>query len=149
MTEKDLCSLYYLNIELRRIQKQIDAIKAKKRELALDAAIGRATVTGMPKSPSPSNALENSVVNRLAMLEQLDFELDKQLTRYSEKRLEYERRKSKIEDYINAIDDEELKSIFNYRCIEQMSWAEIGTILFIDRRTASRKYYQYIKMQKK
>lgn len=149
MTEKELSSLYYLNIELERLKKQIEDIKAKKRELALYATIGSAAITGMPRNPSPSNSFETNIINRLALQEQLDAELDKQLTRYSEKQLEYERRKAKIEDYINQIEDEELKSIFNYRCIERMNWVEIGAILYIDRRTASRKFYRYIKSQKK
>ena len=99
----------------------------------------------MPKNPSPTNALENTVINRIAMQEQLNYELEKQLERYSEKQLEYERRKLVIEGYIELIEDVQTRCIFRYRCIGRMSWEEIGAILYIDRRTASRKFYNYIK----
>ena len=145
MTEKELNSLYYINIELERIKKQIEDIKDKKREIALTPIIGGAGVTGMPKNPSPTNALENTVINRIAMQEQLNYELEKQLERYSEKQLEYERRKLVIEGYIELIEDVQTRCIFRYRCIGRMSWEEIGAILYIDRRTASRKFYNYIK----
>ncbi len=35
--------------------------------------------------------------------------------------------------------------IIRYRLINNLSWNEIGEVLFMDRRTASRKFYNYIK----
>ena len=34
--------------------------------------------------------------------------------------------------------------IIRYRLINNLSWNEIGEVLFMDRRTASRKFYSYI-----
>ncbi len=145
MTEKELNALYYLNIELERLKKRIDDIVAQKRELVSDVAIGNSAITGMPKNPSPANGFEMYIINRIALQDQLNEELNRQLAQYVVKLLEYERRKAEIEAYIDQIEDEETKSVFTYRCVERKSWSEIGAILFIDRRTASRKFYQYIR----
>lgn len=55
-----------------------------------------------------------------------------------------ERDKRKIEAYIDASPEPE-QSIIRYRVINGMGWDEIGDTMHMDRRTASRKFYEYVK----
>ena len=57
--------------------------------------------------------------------------------------------RARIERYINTIDDVELRLIVRLRCINNMFWGDIGAEMGMDRRTASRKYYKFIKENKR
>lgn len=144
MTEKELNSLYYINIELEQIKKDIEDIKEQRRQLKLDASIGGMAYDGMPHSTEPGRPVENKVISYEKKRKELDDKLQDELEYQAERMLEYEIKKAIIEEFIYSITDAELRIIFKYRCIKLYSWDEIGRILHCDRRTASRKYYRYI-----
>lgn len=144
MTEKELNSLYYINIELEQIKKDIEDIKEQRRQLKLDASIGGMAYDGMPHSTEPGRPVENKVISYEKKRKELDDKLQDELEYQAERMLEYEIKKAIIEEFIYSITDAELRLIFKYRCIKLYSWDEIGRILHCDRRTASRKYYRYI-----
>ena len=52
--------------------------------------------------------------------------------------------RTRIERFINSIEDVELRCIVRYRSINLKTWGEIGNKLGYDRRTVSRKYYNFI-----
>lgn len=144
MTEKELNSLYYINIELEQIKKDIEDIKEQRRQLKLDASIGGMAYDGMPHSTEPGRPVENKFISYEKKRKELDDKLQDELEYQAERMLEYEIKKAIIEEFIYSITDAELRIIFKYRCIKLYSWDEIGRILHCDRRTASRKYYRYI-----
>lgn len=144
MTEKELNSLYYVNIELEQIKQDIEDIKEQRRQLKLDASIGGMAYDGMPHSTEPGRPVENKVISYEKKRKELDDKLQDELEYQAERMLEYEIKKAIIEEFIYSITDAELRIIFKYRCIKLYSWDEIGRILHCDRRTASRKYYRYI-----
>lgn len=146
MNEKELASLYYINIELRRIEKHIYELKAKIRDVKLsEAAVSAINIDGVPHGNSPGDPTSLFVINKIALYNDLETQLNEELKRYAAKQLEYEKRKATIEEYIDSISDQEIQTIFKCRCIERMKWHEIGEILSMNRRTASKKYYDYIK----
>lgn len=148
MTSKELSSLFYLNIELKRIEKNISELKEKLSKLTLENTIGGIVFDGLPHGYTPGRPTENVVINLYSLQEDIKNQLNEQLEYYLEKQLEYEKSKAAIEEYIDTIPNAELRSIFKYRCIEHMDWSKIGEIFSMDRRTASRKYYDYINSQK-
>lgn len=147
MTEEKLNSLYYINIELEQIKKDIEDIKEQRRQLKLDASIGGMAYDGLPHSTEPGKPVENKVISYEKKRKELDEKLQAELEYQAERMLEYEIKKTVIEEFIYSITDAELRLIFKYRCIKLYSWDEIGRILHCDRRTASRKYYRYIDHQ--
>lgn len=144
MTEKELNSLCYINIELEQIKKDIEDIKEQRRQLKLDTSIGGMAYDGMTHSTEPGKTVENKVISYEKKRKELDEKLQAELEYQAERMLEYEIKKAIIEEFIYSITDAELRIIFKYRCIKLYSWDEIGRILHCDRRTASRKYYRYI-----
>lgn len=144
MTEKELNSLYYINIELEQIKKDIEDIKEQRHQLKFDASIGGMVYDGLPHSAEPGKPVENKVISYEKKRKELDEKLQAELEYQAERMLEYEIKKAIIEEFIYSITDAELRIIFKYRCIKLCSWDEIGRILHCDRRTASRKYYRYI-----
>lgn len=148
MTSRELSSLFYLNIELKRIKKNISKLKEKLRKLTLENTIGGIVMDGLPHGYTPGRPTENVVINLYSLQKDIKNQLNEQLEYFLKKQLEYEKSKAAIEEYIDTIPDAELRSIFKYRCIENMNWSKIGEILSMDRRTASRKYYDYINSQK-
>lgn len=52
--------------------------------------------------------------------------------------------RTRIERFINNIGDAEIRCIVRYRSVSLKTWEEIGDKLGYDRRTVSRKYYNYI-----
>lgn len=68
--------------------------------------------------------------------------IEKDIECYKEK-LQRDRRM--IEEYIGNAPFPEC-DIIRYRVINNLGWFEIGEMLAMDRRTASRKFYNYIKL---
>lgn len=60
---------------------------------------------------------------------------------YGLKKLQYKRKQ--IEDFINSVEEAELRAIMRLRAINNMKWEDIGKELNMDRRTVSRKFYSY------
>ena len=52
--------------------------------------------------------------------------------------------RDRIEAYIDDAPEPE-QSIIRYRVINGMGWDEIGDTMYLNRRTVSRKFYNYIK----
>ena len=147
MTEKELNSLYFINIELEQIKKDIESIKEQKRQLKIDTSIGGMAYDGMPHSSAPGTPVENKVISYEEKKKKLDDMLQSEIVLHTARLVDYEMKKADIEEFIFSIPDAELRLIFNYRCIKLYGWDEIGRILHCDRRTASRKYYRYIDQQ--
>ena len=63
------------------------------------------------------------------------------MLKYSLEKLQEERRK--FEEFLDGVEDPELRLILRLRCVNNLSWHEIGEQLGMDRRTASRKFFGY------
>lgn len=128
MTEKELNEIHYIIIELKRLQKE-------KEELESKSIVKGQEITGMPGGNATSDKVADYAVELAEIKELIDLQI---------KRLYIVR--TKIERYIETIEDAEIRLIIRLRAINNMRWEDIGAELGMDRRTAARKYYNYLKV---
>ncbi len=120
---KNLNRLYWLKQEIKQIENQI-------KELTVLSATA---MSGMPSSKKASSPVERFVMRMESLKEKL-------AQKYEELLAETER----IEEYIEGIDDEEVRLIARKRFIEHKDYQTIGDEMFVDRTTAYRKLKRYL-----
>lgn len=59
------------------------------------------------------------------------------------------KKKISLEQYINGIEDDEIRLIAKLRFIDLKSWTKIGDILYYDRSVVYRKLQSYLDLHKK
>jgi DNA-binding NtrC family response regulator len=120
---KNLNRLYWLKQEIMQIENQI-------KELTVLSATA---MSGMPSSKKASSPVERFVLRMESLTEKL-------AQKYEELSAETER----IEEYIEGIEDVEVRLIARKRFIEHKEYQTIGDEMFIDRTTAYRKLKRYV-----
>lgn len=126
MTEQELNAIYYLDIQIRRIKRRI-------AELPADTLGGGGDNSGVRSSlpGDPTGRLAQKKIQLLLLLnETLEKKIDAEIA---------------IRAYIDRVEDEEIKTIIELRCIYQEDWEAIGRELNADRTTVARKFRAYIK----
>lgn len=119
---KKLNKLYWLKQEIAQIENQI-------KELTVLSAT---TMNGMPSGSSVSSPVERFYDRLERLKEKLQAKLD-----------EYIVEKERIEDYIENIEDAEVRVIARKRFIENKDYQTIGDEMYIDRTTAYKKLKRY------
>ena len=119
---KKLNKLYWLKQEIAQIENQI-------KELTVLSAT---TMNGMPSGSNVSSPVERFYDR----LERLKAKLQAKLDEYV---IENER----IDDYIENIEDAEVRVIARKRFIENKDYQTIGDEMYIDRTTAYKKLKRY------
>lgn len=125
LTVEELNEIYYINKEIAGLQRELANLKQKnfyKANIITDMPKGGETKEQNMEYVSAMIEIENRIRNSL-------------------KRLQYKREKAI--SFINTIKDPELRLIIQLRSINNMSWYQIGDEIGIDRRTASKKFYNY------
>ena len=130
MIREELNELYWLN-------KEIQDLKRRLKELEENTPIGSAKITGLPKGSSQSNQIE-SYIEKVDALKR----------KINENMILVIEEKKKIEDFIATVDDAEMRMIIRLRNIDLMGWQEIGDALGMERTTASKKYNSFLKKLK-
>lgn len=120
---KNLNRLYWLKQEIKQIENQI-------KELTVLSATA---MSGMPSSKKASSPVERFVMRMESLKEKL-------AQKYEELSAETER----IEEYIESIEDVEVRLIARKRFIEHKEYQVIGDEMFIDRTTAAKKLKRYV-----
>lgn len=126
MTVDELSQIYYINKEIQSLQLELAELKQKN-------FYKPNIITDMPKGGDKDINLE--YINAVMELEDL--------INYSLRKLRYERKK--IDDFLESIDDDELRLIMRLRSVNNMSWEKIGEEVGKDRRTVSKKFYNYFR----
>lgn len=127
MTEKELNKLYYIKQRIKKLRYRI-------AELESDVGVKAFAFSGMPSNPGVSNPVEKIAIARESLLNELTEALNEAM---DEER--------KLREYINAVEDEEIKAIMEMRFLYQMNWSGIGEELHMDRTTAAKKMRNYLK----
>lgn len=129
MTVKELNSYYLLENAIQDSKERISRIEAK-----LCGAVTYDT-SGVPKSPSPRNHIEDSYIE-LAHLK----------TELSEKVKEYEALKLRIERYVANISDLLISRIVEKRVLEHKRWDDIANELGggNTKNSVKQMYYRFI-----
>ena len=120
---KRLNKLYWLKKEIEQIEMQI-------KELTVLSAMA---MNGMPSGNSVSSPVEKFYDR-----------LDKLRKKLQAKLNEYVAEKERIEDYIESIEDAEVRVIARLRFIDNEDFQTIGNEMYMDRTTAYRKLKNYI-----
>ena len=126
ITYEDLISVYSINIEIQKIQEEIEKLREQ-------SFFKPNIISDMPRGGKGKDML----VEYANKSKELDDMLNYSLCKLQEKRAELER-------FINEISDNEIRLIVRLRCINNMDWQQIGAELGMDRRTASRKFYAFL-----
>lgn len=127
MTLEQLSEVYYIKLEIKSLQIELEDLRQQNFYKAN-------IISDMPRG---GQGVEKpiSYINKILELEDM--------LKYSLKRLQVER--EKILKYINTIEDRELREIIRLKCINNLSWYQIGDLLDKDRRTVSKKFYNFFK----
>ena len=132
MTERELMSLVFIQARIARIDKKI-------AELEEEDGLCGVNMDGMPHSKTPGNPVERMALARAALHEKL-MQLKADL---AEKELA-------ITEYIESVEQEDIKFIMELRFIDAMYWQDIAveweerTGKYADRTTLAKKVEKYL-----
>ena len=127
MTKEELSSYYYLKKEIKQIEERIKEID--------DTFLSANKINGMRYEKRLSNPQEQ----RMILIEKYDKRLE-------EKKDEALIELMKIEDFIDSINEPEIRMIFRYRYIELIEWNKIATLVHMSERTVFRKHREILNM---
>jgi len=127
MTKEELSSYYYLKKEIIQIEERIKEID--------DTFLSANRINGMRYEKRLSNPQEQ----RMILIEKYDKRLE-------EKKDEALKELMKIENFIDSINDPEIRMIFRYRYIELMEWNKIVMLVHMSERTVYRKHREILNM---
>ena len=125
MTKEELSKYYYLKQEIKQIEDKIKEI---------DSTFMRASLINCEKF---ERRLSNPQEKRMILIEKYTEKLEKAIEKALEELI-------KIEEFINSIEDPEVRIIFRYRYIELKNWEEIAKLVFMSRASVCRKHQEYL-----
>lgn len=105
MDIKGLSNLYYLNKEIKRLQEELEEI----------SEIGSSVIDSMPHSTRTGDKVQQLVLKRQSLIEQI-----------VRKQTKYIDEKSKMEYFIDNIEDSKVRLIARLRFIDFKNWYEIA-----------------------
>lgn len=108
MTEHDLMALKYISAQIERLKERIE-------EMESEDGLGAVNMDGMPHGTEPGKPVERLALARVALHEKLSELLAKKI----EKEIE-------IREYIESVEDAQVKYIMEMRYIYLMDWYEIA-----------------------
>ena len=121
---KNLNKVYWLKKEIEQITDQIKSLTMYQG----------ASLSGMPGgSNNNTSPIERYVMKKERLMDKLQRKFDELVTEVQ-----------RIEEYIESIDDAELRVIARKRFIENKDWQIIGDEMYMDRTTVSRKMKKYL-----
>ena len=129
MTFEDLISVHNINIEIKKVQEEIQQLREQN-------FFKPNIISDMPRGGTGKDML----VEYVEESKRLDDILNYSLRTLQKKRAE-------IEEFICGIEDNETRLIVRLRCINNMGWIDIGEELGMERTTASKKFYKYLDEQ--
>ncbi len=133
MTKHDLRKLKDLNKEIEILKKQLNNIQVEEKYVS-DTVVGSSPIFPFTErvfgiSGIDTASYERKVTRiRKAIAKRLNEALDK---------------KAEILEYIEAVEDIEVRNILTLRYSECLTWEEIGNEMSMDERTARRKYRRW------
>lgn len=127
MTIQDLSKYYKLKIEIQQIKDNIKEIEA--------TIIGSSKITGMPTSGNNnSNPTEKIGMKLSSLTSSLEVKKDKLLDEFN-----------KIENFLDSVEDNEIRIIIRKRFLEGKTWQNVGKEIIADRSTPYYKLIKYLK----
>lgn len=130
MNKRELSRFFFLSEEIKSLQERIN--------VAQNQFIGASKISDMPKSHRVSNQMEQ----RILLIEKLTDLLENKKNKALEEQL-------KIEEYIEQINDIEIRSIFTKRYLEFKRWDKIAKEVNMSESSVFRRHKNQLKMEAK
>jgi hypothetical protein len=127
MTIHDLSKYHNLKIEIKQIKDNIEEIET--------TIIGSSKIAGIPITSSSNNSNPT---------ERIGMKLAKLKTTLGNKTDKLLDELNKIEDFLNTVDDGEIRIIIRKRFIEGKTWKEVSKDIIADRSTPYYKLKKYL-----
>ena len=121
---RGLNKLYYIKIEIENIKNEIKNLPI----------ISSPQYTGMPHGTGVSNPVESYYLKKEKLLDKLNAKIEK----YTEELI-------RIEDFIDRIEDIEVRAIARMRFVNLMKWEDIGNEVHQERTTVEKKLKRYLR----
>lgn len=132
MTEQELMSLVYIQARINRLNERI-------AELEDEDGLGSVNMDGMPHGTTPGNPVERMALARAALHEKL-----------LQLRADLLEKELAIVEYIESVEQEDIKLIMELRFIDMKYWQDIAaeweerTGKCVDRTTLAKKVEKYL-----
>lgn len=123
----------------RFIKARIEKTEARIAELEQENGLGSMNMDGMPHGTTPGDPVARMAIARAALHEHL-----------VSLRAELETKEREIREYIDSVDDEEVKLIIEWRFIDLLEWYDIVENLeeltgkSVDRTAPGKKMRKYL-----
>lgn len=146
MTEHELMGYKFIKARIKEIKERIAELEHDIVEMEQENGLGSVNLDGMPHGSTPGDPVARMAIARAALHEDmkaLKAELEERLLALTEKELE-------IREYIESVDNEEVKLIIEWRFIDLLDWYEISGKLEevtgknVDRSTPGKKMRKYL-----
>ena len=129
MNIKELSKYYHLTLEIKDLEEKI-----KELDLTL---ISSPILSGMPHNNTISNPTEQRNILTISLKEKLE-----------KRKIEALRELNRIEDYVESIEDIEIRQIFRKRYVQLKRWEQIADEMHMSERNIYRKHRKYLKENK-
>ena len=132
MTEQELRGLVFIKARIEKVEERI-------AELEQENGLGSVNLDGMPHGSTPGDPVARMAIARAALHEHL-----------VSLRAELKDKEREIREYIDGVEDEEVKLIIEWRFIDLLEWYEIAGNLeeltgkYVDRTTPGKKMRKYL-----
>ena len=132
MTFEEACQIYYINEEIKILKKELCELEEERKNRPYSKAI---TYSDMPKGCGMSDPMVD--VDELVDQEKAV----QQMLAYNIQRLQ--RARKDMEFFLQTIEKAEERLIIRLRCINNMTWQEIGDEIGMSRMTVKRKWDKF------
>lgn len=127
MTIKELSKYHNIKIEIKQLEDTVEELES--------TIIGSSKVTGMPTTINGNSSPTERIGIKLAKLKTtLENKKDKLLDEAT-----------KIEEFLNTVEDGEIRIIIRKRFLEGKTWKEVSKDIIADRSTPYYKLKKYLK----
>ena len=108
MTREEVSQIYYLNREIRKLQRKLEELRC--------SSLQSPKIDGMPRAPGRNG----SPTERKGVAEaDLEAQIEKLLAAVKRKQRE-------IFEYIGSVDDSLIRMIIIFRCVDLCTWEEVA-----------------------
>ena len=137
MTESELRGYVFIKARIAKVEEQL-------AEMEQEDGLGSVNMDGMPHGTTPGDPVARMAIARAAIREHLE-------RLYAD----LKEKEREIREYIDSVDNEEMRLIIEWRFIDLLDWYEIAGRLEdmtgknVDRSTPGKKMRKYLKEHKK
>ena len=139
MTEQKLKGLYYIKTRIEEMETRVAELTLEIEDIEKALGPGAVKMDGMPHGSTPGDPVAMMAI----AMATLHAELKEQCA-------ELIRKEREIREYIDGVEDEEVKLIIEWRFIDLLEWNEIAGNLEeitgknVDRSTPGKKMRKYL-----